>query len=78
MSKNFRKHSYEPTGWQNFHRRLTREEYEEIGRRISGLHFAKEALSNDPIALQGLLAAEALRREVEILIQDNPFPETTD
>jgi hypothetical protein len=76
MSKQKRESSYNPIGWQNHDRRLTREEFAEIGRRISGLHFSKEAFSDDPIALQLLFCAEALERDLRMLADSNPFPET--
>ncbi len=74
MDKEPQKSGYRPIGWQNFNRRLTREEFDEIGSRISGLHFSKETFDNDPLVLLALHAAEALYREVVILSKRNPFP----
>lgn len=54
---------YIPENWQNFGRPLTREELNEIRSKISGLHFAKEAV--DPTAIQALYCAEALLREID-------------
>lgn len=65
---------YEAINWQNFGRRLTVQEFDEVRAKIAGLHFTKEAFSDDPIVMQALYAAEALQREVEILVKDNPFP----
>jgi hypothetical protein len=71
---------YEAVNWQNHGRRLKIEEFSEIRGRIAGLHFTKETFADDEIAMQALYAAEALQREVELLIRENPFPneETTE
>jgi hypothetical protein len=69
--KNKSGREYVPMNWQNFGRPLSFEEFDRIKSRIAGLHFSKESL--DPLAMQGLYAAEALLREVERLTIDNPF-----
>ncbi len=69
---------YTPINWQNFGRRLTQEEFDEIRSRVAGLHFAKETLGDNPRLMQALYAAEALQREVEVLSKDSPFPAEED
>ncbi len=68
--------NYKAVNWQNHNRRLTLDEYQEIESRVAGLHFSKEGFINDPIAMQGLYAAEALLRELRILSLEMPFPDT--
>jgi hypothetical protein len=67
--------AYSVESWQNHDRRLTLKEFNDITRRVSGIHFAKEQFRDDPFVMQLLYAAEALHREVTRLTQDNPFPE---
>lgn len=78
MKKNRGESGYKPIGWQNFNRRLTRKELDEIGSRISGLHFSKEAFVDDPVAMQALFAAEALYREILLRIENESLPNTED
>ena len=49
--------------WQNKDRDLPHEEKNDIRSKLSGMHFAKEAL--DPWPLQALYCAEALMRQVD-------------
>jgi hypothetical protein len=75
MSEKKSNPGYQPINWQNFDRRLTREELDQINSRISGIHFAKEMFAGDPFVLQLLFAAEALQREVRMLTENKPFLE---
>lgn len=75
MEENSVTDEYRAINWNNFGRRLSANEYHEITQRIAGLHFAKDTLNDDPVAMQALYAAEALQRELDILLESSPFEE---
>lgn len=67
--------NYGEMSLQNRGRRLTAGEFDEVRSRIAAIHFVKEAFADDRVVMSLLYAAEALQREVEFLLPDNPFEE---
>ena len=69
---------YELATTHNSDKPLTREQFEGLSRRVTGFHFAKELLPDDPATRELLFIAEAFCHELLRRAKAHPFPETED